>query len=75
MSIFKWFKKRQRDHDIEELYLEIVELRMTVNKALVAINKNLRERGRAMQIIRDEEPEKKKGSGLIKPYKKGRNYQ
>jgi len=72
--MFEWLKKRKRDYDLEELYLEIVELRMTVNKALVAINKNLRERGRAMQIARDEEPEKKKGSGLMKPYKKGRVY-
>lgn len=70
--MLEWLKKRKRDYDLEELYLEIVELRMTVNKALVAINKNLREKGRAMQIQRDEAPVSRK-PGLIKPYKsKGR---
>lgn len=70
MQMFKFLQKRRRDADIEELQLDIIELRALLNKTLVTVNKQLRAHGRTAQAIEasNEKTPATRRSGLITPY-------
>ena len=68
--MFKIFNhKCEVPAQIEELQLDMIELRALLNKTLTAVNKQLRAHGRTAQVLSDKEEAKPiKRFGIMKKY-------